>query len=118
MQNLKDKDGDSSSVGTSQRAGDGVRPVPVARKAKITPESQAEEAAAAGIRPAGALVGSAGFHRYMEAYVSMVTGGTAKYVMAFVLIPGDGGLFYLRQYANKAPVTLCPYYVSMQKACR
>ena len=31
----------------------------------------------------------------MEAYVSMVIGGTAKYISAFVLISGDEGLIYL-----------------------
>lgn len=40
----KDKDGDSSPAGTSQRAGEGGRPASVAQESKITPESQAEEA--------------------------------------------------------------------------
>ncbi len=100
--NPKDADGDSSPVGESQRAGEGARPVSVAQEAKIPPESQTEGAAGANRRSGRHLVSHAGFHRYMEAYVSMVIGGTTKYVSAFVLISGDEGLvFSLSEHAAR-----------------
>ena len=89
-------------MGTFQRAGGGARPASVAQEAKITPESQAEEAAAAG-KARRIPVGPAGFHRYMEAYVSMVIGGTAKYILAFVLISGDEGFIYSLPETASAP---------------